>query len=278
MEEYEKNMVQSALEAGTALARVVKNTHEDGTDLVLVPPGYTTEALSRPEVPFRKKGTVKLSDADSFISYWAHQKEDNSRIYGSMEPAQFLAVFNDYGNTAAQWVDWKDFRALYKLSYSREWDTWVKRNRQDFNGNEAFALWLEDNAIDIVSPDPAQMMDIALNMRVNQSQGFSNATRLQDGTVQLSYSNVVDANAGKATTGGTLKIPETFMIEIPVFEGLDSAKYQVEARFRYRLHSGALTIRYELVRPHKVIELAFKDLVALINEKAGVTVLFGTPE
>jgi uncharacterized protein YfdQ (DUF2303 family) len=266
------NIIDSALVAGTALARPLINPHAEGDSAVLVPPGHSVQYLTRPPLPFRKHGTVKLCDAESFIGYWSQQSGENSRIYGSLEPAQFVAVLNDYDDKQ----NWKDYRALYVLKHSREWLTWLKANKTDFNGNEAFAMWLEDNAVDIIDPDPANMMGIALNMRVSQSQGFAKAVRLQDGNVQFTYSNVVEGSASNAA--GAITIPEIFKISIPVFEGLKAPHYVLEARFRYRLHSGALTIRYELVRPHKVIEEAFADLVYQIQDETKAIVLFGTPE
>lgn len=266
------NIVDSALVAGTALAKPIDNPHAEGDSAVMLPPGHSLEYLKRPEKPFRKKGTVKMMDAESFIDYWGQEKSGFSRIYGSLVPAQFLAVFNDH----AVEPDWKDYRALYVLKHSKEWETWMKSNKTDFNGNEAFAVWLEDNAVDITEPDPAKMMDVALNLRVKQSQGFSNAVRLQDGNIQFAYSNVVEGSA--ANEAGSIVIPEIFKLSIPVFEGLQAPKYTLEARFRYRLNSGSLTIRYELVRSHKVVEQAFKDLVTKINDETKTSVLFGTPE
>lgn len=267
------NIVDSALIAGTALAKPIDNPHKEGDAGVLLPPGHTLEYLKRPALPFRKSGVVKLSDADSFVQYWKLEGSvDTGNIYGALEPAQFLAVLNDNTDEPG----WRDYRALYVLKHSKEWQTWMKFNKNDFAGNEAFAVWLEDNSVDIIDPDPAKMMDIALNLRVKQSQGFSNAVRLQDGNIQFAYSNVVEGSA--ANEAGAIVIPETFRLSVPVFEGLQAPKYELEARFRYRLHSGALTIRYELVRPHKVIEQAFKDLVVKIEAETKAKVLFGTPE
>jgi len=262
---------EDCLHAGSMLGTPKTNPESHGRSYALVPDGAKVEYLEQPEFPPRRSGTVKLHDASSFLEYWKRQSDDDSYIYGSMQPAQFLAVFNDHTTESP---GWRDHRALFQLQHSKEWMEWTKRSGQPFNGNEAFAIWLEENLLDIVEPDPAKMMDIALNFRVNQSAAFGNAVRLQDGNVNLSYTNAVDAKAG----AGQIQIPETFWIEIPVWVGLDAIKYKVEARFRYRLAAGVLALRFELVRPHKVIEESFKSMLADIQEKTGTTVLFGTPE
>ena len=75
---------------------------------------------------------------------------------------------------------------------------------------------------------------------------------------------------------GTMSIPEQFTIGVPVFENGD--KWQVDVRFRYRIEEGGrLTMWLELVRPHKTIETAVKELRQQIGEKTGLQVLNGAP-
>lgn len=120
-------------------------------------------------------------------------------------------------------------------------------------------------------------MDVALNMRIRQGQVFGKKVRLNDGNIVLEYTNAVNGSSQTAA-GGKVAIPEKFEISIPVFKGLDAKRYTVEARFRYRLTGGALKIQYELVRPAKVMEAAFKEMLAEIQKAAKTTVLFGLPE
>ena len=107
---------------------------------------------------------------------------------------------------------------------------------------------------DIIKPEAAKMMQIALNFRLKSDVRFASAARLQSGEIDFSYANIVTATAG-SDKGGRVSIPETFTIEIPVFGGIAARKYTIEARFRYRLKEGALSIWYDLVRPHKVMRL-----------------------
>lgn len=227
------------------------------------------------EQPHRKTGSVKLNDAESFIAYYALHSE-GAPVYATLQPAQFVAVLNDHTKTEA---GYRDHRSIFKVAHSPEWESWTKHNGSGaaFNSNESFALFLEENALDIVKPDAAQMLQIALNFRVNADVRFSTSQRLQDGNVELAFANVVNASAG-STAGGKLKIPETFTIEIPVFAGLNAKKYKVEARFRYRLREGSLSLWYELIHSRKAMEQAFKDIWAQIEKATKATILHGTPE
>ncbi len=75
---------------------------------------------------------------------------------------------------------------------------------------------------------------------------------------------------------GNLAIPEQFSIGVPVFE--NGQKYRVDVRFRYRIgESGSLTMWFELIRPHKVIEDAVKQLREFISKETGLPILNGTP-
>jgi uncharacterized protein YfdQ (DUF2303 family) len=225
--------------------------------------------------PHRKSGIVKLNDAKSFVLYYGVHG-NGAPVYATMKPARFIAVLNEHTKDAP---GWRDHRADFPVSHSLEWETWTSHNGsgQPFNSNESLALFLEDNAPDIVKPDAAQMLSIALNFRVNADVQFSVAQRLQDGNVELGYRNLVNAQA-QSDAGGKLKIPELFTIEVPVFTGIASKKYKVDARFRFRLREGKLTLWYELVRPHKVVELAFKDLWDEIEKATKAPILHGTPE
>lgn len=120
------------------------------------------------------------------------------------------------------------------------------------------------------------MLEIALNFRAKQNVAFKSGIRLQDGQVQLEYVEQNEASASSAT--GNLKIPEEFSIAIPVWSGLGAKKYDFKARLRYKVGQGAVQLRYELIRPHKVVEQAFKDVLDEI--KKGVKeapVIFGKP-
>ena len=60
-----------------------------------------------------------------------------------------------------------------------------------------------------------------------------------------------------------------------VFENGDP--WRVEAKLRYRIGDGGkLSIWYELVRPHKVIEAAVKELRATIATDTGLNILVGS--
>ena len=254
--------------AGQMLADVRRNPHEGAPDFVVVPKDSRVEYLKTASEPPRKKGGTKLLDVESFCRFYREVRDEGvetCRIYAQPDPVSFVGCFND--------GTWRDHSCTYAPKLSKEWNEWKGKNKVPFPNNEAFALWLEDNLTDVVEPDNAEFMEMALNFRVNSSASFSKSARLSDGNTQFTYNNTVEGSA--QGSAGTIKIPEQFTIEVPVFEGREPKKYRIDARFRYRLAGGELKLWYELVRPHKVMEQAFLDLVTQIEAAVEDKLFFG---
>lgn len=73
---------------------------------------------------------------------------------------------------------------------------------------------------------------------------------------------------------GRILVPEVFALGVPVFEGGD--RYRVEARLRYRIaEGGKLTMWYDLLRPHKIIEDATAFVWKSIEAELGCKVVNG---
>lgn len=227
--------------------------------------------------PPRKKGTIVLNDADSFISY-VHQHNNfsgHASIYAVMEPnVQFVAVMNDHSRDTA---DFRDHRAVFTPRHSAEWDAWIGAHGRSnaFDGNAEFAKFLLDNCDDMLSPAPADMLSIAANFRSVQTQTINSAVRLSDGDNRFTFDNVVKSETQNAS-GTTIDIPERFTLSIPVFDGLNEPKYELTAMLRHRVHNRELEIWFDMVRHRRVLQTAFSDLVSKIKATA-IPMYFGTP-
>lgn len=220
-------------------------------------------------------GTRHMEDLESFLNHWLQFSDGAaSAIYAQMRPSvQFTAVYNEHTKSTP---NWRDFRCVYKPRTSPEWDTWTKQDRKDFDGNTVFALWIESQLPDIASPGPEDFLAMARTFRVNENIHFANAVRLSNGHTDLAFKRIVDGQASDSS-GGTVSIPEEFRINIPVFDGLDAQRFDIMARFRYRVqNSGIVKIWYELIRPAKVMEEAFREMTDQIKLHAS-RMYFGSP-
>lgn len=231
------------------------------------------------EQPHHVGGTVKVQDERSFLAYFTRHATERALIYATVQPATVItAVFNEHDGTMHA-PDWRDHRLQLTLAHSKEWLAWAGKNGQNnaFTGTTEFAEWLEDQLPDIVNPPNGEFLDMILQFKVQARTVFTKAQRLTDGHVHFVYNHEVEGAGIKG--GQETRIPEEFTIAIPVFAGFSAEVFQMQARFRFRLTGqGGIKIWYELVRPHKVIEQAFKGIWTKIEAEANRPILLGTPE
>lgn len=259
--ETNKSDIQAALDAGKELAIRLEYTN-DGTPYAFVPSDNKLEKF--PELrahPSRIIAKTKHSTAESFLAYYKEFSLDSSVIFLDTNNNQFTAII-DYHIEHGQ-ADWCDHYAIFSLKKTPEWSAWEANNKKLFT-QEEFGRFIEDNLIEIVDPPNGVMLEVALSLQAKTKVDFSRSIRLENGQTQLHYLETIEGNAG---LNGSLKIPELFSIGLQLFEG--GTPYQIEARFRYRIKEGKLTLWYELVRPHKTIEANVLDTkTRIINEMA----------
>jgi len=240
--------------------------------LMLVPPQFkvedVTDIVAKNEpAPKRKQGTASLGNIESLIRYCKDQQHNASGyIYADPDALTITAVFNDHQSDAP---GWRDFRAVFKAEASRELAQWRSQDRQPLE-QEAFAIFLEDHIADVIEPAGADLLAIALTLEAKVDVNFASARRLDNGQVQLTYNEVIDARA----SAGSITIPREFKLGIRLFK--NAAPWKINARFKYRLAAGKVKFWYELDRIENAVEQAFTEYVDQVKS-AGYPVLIGKP-
>lgn len=239
---------------------------------VVTPAGYNVTSLEKfifneyADRPHRTKQAVTVLDPDSFISYWTEFRDGNSRIFADVDGKRFLGVI-DY-HEPVDGARWLSHSVTLQLRHTEEWKTWTGKNESPMCQAD-MALFIEDNAPDVVDPTAASMMEVARTLQVNQDVVFDSSVRLTDGSVSFSYREET-----KTAAAGKISVPERFKIAIPVFEGMD--RVEMQARLRYRIPSGKLSMWYSLWRHAKAERIAFDQVMEKITEACG-PVLIGKP-
>ena len=258
----------------TALAALgMEPGNVDGYHFAAMPPGYThkdiTELVEKTKQnPNRKRGTVQLKDLASLLAYCADQNATGSAyIYADPDNRKITAVFNDQRSFDV--AGWRDHRAEYAAAYTPEFDNWMRHNRQPKTQTE-FAEFIEDNFADITEPGAQLLLDVATSLQAKTDINFSSAKRLQNGQVQLAYTENIDARAG---VNGALEIPKEFSLGLRIFKNGEG--YKLKARLKYRLNAGSVKFWYELDRTERAVEDAFAGYVQQVREQSGYTVLVG---
>lgn len=264
---FDSDAIQNlALSAISAEPKVVGA----GTPFLLVPEGFGIESLEHLLVaPARERAKAELLDVASFVAYVRPRKTDRSVFTASRSEFRVSTIldFHHPGRGPA----FGEHRAALALKTTPEWSTWFGANKKRM-GQHDFAEFLEDNLPDVAFPSGATLLETATALRIEKKVNFLSSTRLQDGNREFVYQEAQEATADK----GALRVPESFTLGLAPFEG--SAKYEIAARLRFRLEEGKLALWFELVRPHKVIEDAFKHVVSEISTALDVTVLTGAVE
>jgi uncharacterized protein YfdQ (DUF2303 family) len=233
----------------------------------VVPKDYKVEDLE-PFLPrpLRIDQDVTLQDTDSFIGYVKEFMTGATLIFFDVQTEIFKAAFeyHEIGKPS-----WNEHTASFKPRRSVEFQTWMDSNRKQMTQVE-FARFLEENLPDIVEPPAAELLQIALTFEAKKSVEFSSGVRLANGQIQFQYDEVVRGTAQK----GTIEIPEKFVLGIPIH--VNGPAYRIDVRLRWRLQEGKVVFWYEVVRPHRFIEHALKEISQRIANETGVPLLAGS--
>jgi len=279
MDEENKNIAETIFENAPQPITVYEND-EIQFRKIAVPEGWKVQDFDNEALlprPRRKKATVSLKDADSFIKYIKrHGSLTACTIWGNVDylnsKAQFQAVINDHGEKEDEQA-WRDHIARFTPQFSPEYQRWMGKNGTVMSQVE-FAEFLDNNQADIASPEgypsSAEMLNMALNFEAKQDYRFKSSVRLQSGGVNMTF--VQDDDAG---TIEQMKVFDRFAIGIPVYFGCDA--YQINARLRYRHREGKVVFWYELIRPDLVMKAATDTIIEKIKSECGRPFFFGNP-
>lgn len=268
IEDAQTNAAVTAKLAADLAAKQQVVQYINGVPVLVLPTDLSVKTFEHTlAAPIRKAGTITLNDAESFIAVVVDQQTEDTRLFSTISPPTFTAVFNHHAAGAG----WGDHKAKYNAPLAPEWTAWTGVDGQKLNQVQ-IAQFIENNLVDVVEPDGATLLEICRTLEAKKKVTFASSIRLSDGNNQFTFNEEVSGSAQQ----GQLQIPEQFVIGVPVFE--NGEKWRVDVRLRYRIEDGGRLVMWvELVRPHKVIEEAVKELRTKIAEGTGLAILNGTP-
>jgi uncharacterized protein YfdQ (DUF2303 family) len=262
------NNTQAAIDAGAALA--TPRNVPGFIPFTLVPEGMKTEKLERlldPERPQRAKAAPTFDDADSLVAYFNRFKDGASFLFADLDSSTVRAVIDHHDDKRGP--RYHDHRASFTAKHSLEWLTWVGNSGKRMT-QEAFAVFIEDNAPDVKVPDAVALYQMALNLEAAGKSEFKSFKRLEDGSV-----NFVFAEEVNGTSNG---MPFPKQIEVLLRPYLGCAAVSLVAKLRFRNDAGKLSIWFDLLRHEQTKRDAFDAIVETINEQTATVVLKGRPQ
>lgn len=266
--------VQAALDAGLAMADPTPLGRGELYSLAL-PHGGAHMVLDTEQYalrPSRQKGCYHPATVNALVLVIErYQDQDETTLWVHPTSGRIVAIFNDNDGHNHD-SGWRDHRAELQLQTTPEWNHWLSQDGNQLSQRN-FAEHIEDGLAEIVSPDAADMLELAQTIQATQGANFRSAIRLDNGQVQAKYEETIDTKAGQS---GQLTIPTEFKLAIAPFLGENP--YSIAARFRYRLSGGSLTMGFKLERPDAVV----RDALAKVAERlsthfADLPVLSGAP-
>ena len=271
--------------------------------------GQHFAALTRLK-PLRRTGTARLTDLASFIEWTNRFSGDEAAIFAQLAPSPKLTAVIDYHGEGAPVLDADErdptanackHRATYDFPLSREWELWGKIHDKPLTKDE-FGEFIEANAKDLLDPTPyllgqgrdepaaweQRMADIAAKVQgrfgqyaslVQLSRSFQihetghlNVTTNRDtGEAQVQF-----LNEHREMDGAPLRIPNLFMVAIPVFE--EGAFYRLAVRFKYRKSGDSVKFIVSLYNADVALRDAALEAIETARAATELPVLMGTPE
>jgi len=264
-----QNIAETIRDLAASIKDVI-HVDDDGQPICILPDGYSVHDLERYlPLPARIRASVALLTIAGLVAYTNRYKSKATTIFANPETG-FICVVLDYHTPETNGQSWVTHKANFAPKSTEEWRRWNQKH-DAWMGQREFAEFIENNVEDIRTPNGATMLEIASTLEAKASSSFQSGVRLDNGSQRLSFTTEIAAKAGEK---GQLDIPLGFQLALRPFVG--GSAYPVEARFRYKITDGKLTLRYQLVNPHKVIEAAVDAMVEEVAEKTEIVPFIGT--
>ena len=241
----------------------------------LVPNGYKIESLEslafskHAEFPERKRGCICVTDTQSFLDYWSLYSDEDSQVFADPDGSRVRGLLDYHGMGSEKRPRWCEHEVRLITTLTEEWKTWTEANRKQME-QRIFAEFLEDNAPDIIEPEPALFVEIARDLKAKSDVNFTSFVNEANGSVAFQYNENTQGTFGK----GAIPVPERFRIRIPVYMGSDAVT--IDVRLRFRINAGKLTLFYVLYRDAAVLRDAYQRTVKKIQDGIKKPVFMGT--
>lgn len=220
---------------------------------VIAPDGWDIKPLENlQDTPNRIIAHRKFSDVDSLVSYLRRYSTPDLLLVTSDPKAGVLRAILDYhepsGADFSAEPMWCAHCADFVARFTPEYEAWRKLHRKTISQIEA-GEFLEDRLLDVIEPTGGDVMDMVMKFEALKRVTFSQSTRLRDGTAQILYSEENEAR-------GALTLPDTVMLLLPIYEGMEPERITV--RLRFRVSDGKLAFTFVIANIEAIERRAFR--------------------
>jgi uncharacterized protein YfdQ (DUF2303 family) len=255
------------LEAARLAAPVVEGPH--GQRHIFVPEGFKLQDASDPfAVPPHIHATkVTVDQRASLAAYVNRFSDHRSVLIADYDSGAISAVLDWHGcNGEGELKPGpQQHVCVLKLRPSEEFKRWAAMENK-FHGQAAFAHFLEENAVDVIDPEPAVLIEISRDLEGTQGVTFKSSTRLENGDRSFVYETETKAR-------GDIKVPREFVLSVPLYDG--EQPVPLRCAFRWRINGGDLEMGFEWRRVEYQRRAYFTQMATGAAEETGCPVFFG---
>jgi uncharacterized protein YfdQ (DUF2303 family) len=276
MEPQNKTEAQTIADLALRSLAVLTNIKREGVAITPAGSVIDLEPEHLAKNPKRKRASVSLYEVGSFIAYLKRFNiAVQTVVFGRATETggQFKAIldYHDQADAASSAPHWGEHICELILATTPEWSRWIALNEKPLS-QEQFAVFIEDNAPDIVQPDAALLLDMVQFLEGKKDVTFKSGRNLRTGAIELNYSEQIAETTGRRDD--KTELPGRIIVRLMPFVG--TSYVEIVARLRFRVSdSGKVSFTYILDRPFKVIEAAFTAICTRIEAETAVPVMLG---
>lgn len=259
---------RAALDAAIDAARLASPLIDRGDrQFAFVPDGYALKEISDPaRLPDRIRQAIIVDDRASLTAFLNRFQDQDAVLIADFDALTIRSLIDFHRADLTPRAC--EFRADLVLRKSEEFARWDAVEGALHSQGE-FAEFLEENAVDIVSPDPAVMIEISRDLDATQDVTFKSGVRPESGDRAFTYET-------ETRVKGEIKIPREFAVSIPIHVGEEPDT--LRARFRFRVTPKGLLMGFAWHRVEYQRRAHFGAIATQISEDTGRPVFFGRAE
>lgn len=267
---FDMNEALKTVMKGATLAKPTVSA-ADGREYALVPKDFELKDISDPHrvAPRPPEGVIKVDDRASLVSYAKRHQNPTSMIFADYNAGTITATLDwhphnqiksDYGKAGP-----RRHHCILTLLPSEEFSRWDAMQGK-LHRQADFALFLEENASDIWSPEPAIMLELARDLEGVTGQTFKSRTRLTDGSHGFRFET-------ENKIVSEVQAPEEFRLSIPVYHGEEPEV--LTAKFRWRPSAEGLFLGFVWHRVEYMRRARFNQIATQAAEDTGLPWIAG---
>lgn len=210
---------------------------------------------------------IELFTEDSFDAYVKDFAFDHTRIYADPERRILIGNIDDHKGKEKPGAE--KHEAFFEPALSDEWAAWINLANNGNISQEIFAEFLQEWALTIKKPGPVELSKAVLELRIRKDVAYTEQRNLINGEVELMYTESIQGEKRP----GKIKLPDSFTVEMPVFQY--GPPVAVEVMLRFRLREGVMAFSIKIHAQKKIQDEAFLGICARVQKATKCVLYFG---